>query len=432
MVNDLHLSSSYSRQMLYDSTMMHTGREISENYESLKEFYLKFVGSGKFTHTLMVVQKLLSSLRDIRNTISRLESGYILDDIELYEIKNLVIINEEISRIFRETTLRLKHLDFKSLQDIASLLDPERTGINSFYIYDIYSVELGKIRQEIRKSGYSDELYYKASLIEEDIRKDICNKIKQKEAELFFTLQNLAGLDILIAKSEQLQRLNLSFPSVCKGKSTYKSLFNPEIKELLIKEGKSYQEIDIEFTPGVSLLLTGANMGGKSVTLRTLGLSQYLFQFGFGIPAGSACITPVSDVLISVDDGQDIYRGLSSFAAEMEMLNRVIIDVRSGKKLLVLIDEPARTTNPYEGTALVKALVTILNDSQAGIIVTTHYNISNVTCKRLRVKGFENGRMNYAYIEVDSEKVPHEAISIARSLGVDKEWLEMAEKMIDN
>ena len=96
-------------------------------------------------------------------------------------------------------------------------------------------------------------------------------------------------------------------------------------------------------------------MGGKNVVLKTLTLCQYLFQYGVGIPAKNADIAVKDEVYFCIGDEQSIEKGLSSFAAEMKNIDAVIKASRGKRKLLALIDEPARTTNPKEGTALVSA-----------------------------------------------------------------------------
>jgi len=160
--------------------------------------------------------------------------------------------------------------------------------------------------------------------------------------------------------------------------------------------------------------------------LKTLTLCQYLFQFGFGIPASEAGIVPRQEIFFCIGDDQSIERGLSSFAAEMKNIDAVIKASRQNKKLLALIDEPARTTNPTEGAALVSALLQILADKPMSLIMTTHYDIEPGDSHCLRVKGFANGQMNYELVEVHDGEVPHEALTIAESLGIDSEWISEA------
>ena len=171
-------------------------------------------------------------------------------------------------------------------------------------------------------------------------------------------------------------------------------------------------------------------MGGKTVVLKTLTLCQYLFQFGFGIPAGEATIALKDEIYFCIGDEQSVEKGLSSFAAEMKNIDAVIKASREGRKILALIDEPARTTNPVEGTALVSALLSVLAGDNVSLIMTTHYDIEPGEARCLRVRGFDQGVMNYELVEVLDGEVPHEALNIAQSLGIDPQWLNKARALL--
>ena len=426
----LQLQSSLSRHLLMDSPMLHKATEIEAAYKEFEEFYFLFSSSGTLRESLSFLQLKLSYLNDIRNTISRLQAGATLDDIELFEIKNLAIINEEVRSVLQG---KVKSMEFEDLGQIVQLLDPEGLKIGSFYVYDSYDESLAKVRQKIKSGNrYSDELFYEASVIEDRIRKELSRKIEKLSDFLSSSLEILSKTDILIAKTLLKESMGFIIPSISRGINKYSEVFNPYVKEVVEKENRVFQNVSIEFVAGSPLLITGANMGGKTIVLKTLALCQYLFQFGFGVPALKAEISPVEEVHFCIGDFQNIESGLSSFAAEISRIDRIIKSVHSGKKILALIDEPARTTNPLEGTALVTALIKILTGKSLLMAVTTHYNIEEAKCIRIRVKGLENGKMNYKLIEETGTKPPKEALKIAASLGVDNEWIEEAENLLKN
>jgi len=431
-VEGLSLSSSYSRQVLMETPFTSTLKEIKSNYVSVKEFYRQFINEGKFQYTIRNIQERLGNIRDIRGSLSRLERELILDDVELFEIKSLALISEEIKHILKETALNIEYLSFYDLSSVVGILDPEGHRISSFHVYDIYSEELANVRKGLRGAdNYNEELYYKASIIEESVRRSLCDRLRPHVGILRDSLSMLADLDIIIGKTIQIKELGLTFPEISKGKYVYKGLFNPEVKEMISKDGKAFQSIDIQIESNNPLLITGANMGGKSITLKTLALSQYLFQFSFGIPAQSASMSAVSGIYLLTGDHQSISKGLSSFAAEMVQIDEIINSYSSGKKILALIDEPASTTNPTEGTALVTSLIKRLSGEESFIVLTTHYNIDNCDCKRLRVKGYINGKMDYSLVQGNNLETPMEAIMIARSLGVDAKWINEAEILVN-
>ena len=427
--SEMEFASSFSGQVLLDSVMNTTPAAIEGSYNELREFLSLYQTSGG-SATLGKCRAALLDLRDIRNTLTALESGKVPDDVELFEIKNLALISEKVREIL--APVNLKSVNFPDLADIVSLLDPEGHGIPSFYIYDSFDSKLSELRKKIRNSGdESGAILAECLIIEARVREMLGNRLKGSVFGLREALMSLAKADILISKSILTKKLNLIIPEIATGINKYSSVFNPEISAILSRENKTFQKVNIELDLNKPTILTGANMGGKSVVLKTLALSQFLFQFGFGVPAASAEITPVEEIHYSPGDLQDMTRGLSSFAAEMKMADRLIKNSAHGHKILALLDEPARTTNPQEGTALVTSLLNILNGRPVFVLVATHYNVKAKGCARIRVKGLEEGKMNYELIEAGESAPPREAVNIALSLGIDREWLDEAIRVMD-
>ena len=114
----------------------------------------------------------------------------------------------------------------------------------------------------------------------------------------------------------------------------------------------------------------------------------------------------------------------------MKAIDNVLRGMRTGSRMLALIDEPARTTNPIEGTALVQALLDILKDRRISVLMTTHYNVPGDFFRRLKVRGLVEGKMDYSLMETVEGEIPHEAINVARSLDIDPLWLDEAEKIL--
>ena len=182
-------------------------------------------------------------------------------------------------------------------------------------------------------------------------------------------------------------------------------------------------------------LSMAANMAGKSVLLKTLALTQYLFQFGFYVPAQRASLCVVEEIISSIGDRQSELSGLSSFAVEILTIDKIIQEGRAGKRVLALVDELARTTNPEEGKVLVGNFIRLTTQLGITALVTTHYGGIEASCRRLRVKGLQlkegqvitagniSDFMDYALVETDADEVPMEAFTIARLFGVDDELL---------
>lgn len=275
-----------------------------------------------------------------------------------------------------------------------------------------------------------DDLILQADALEDSVRADLSERLRPFATAIEQAQLALARTDVLMAKAMQMRAMGLTFPELSlDGMCRYEGIFHPQVQAAVTSHGRKYQPVDIAY--GLQpTLITGANMGGKTVVLKTLTLCQLLFQFGFGIPAAQARIDVKDEIYFCIGDEQSVEKGLSSFAAEMKNIDAVIKASRMNKKLLALIDEPARTTNPTEGAALVSALLRVLDGKDMSLVMTTHYDIEPGKAHCLRVKGFENGEMDYRLVEVRDGEVPHEALNIAQNLGIDTGWIETARAML--
>lgn len=435
MIDNLCTHSSYSRKLMLESSMMYDKNAIENTYSVMKEFY-EVVKNDENKNIVQSLQFKLCNLKDINHTISRLATSVVIDDIELYEVKSLALLSADVKNILEKIYLD-KIIAIPNLDEVVKILDPDGLRIATFYIYDSYSEELASLRKKLKeKDVYQEEIYNEVMRIEDEIRAELSSKLKPYSEAMTSALNALADVDINIAKSLQMKELGLCFPTISSNNvSSYKGIFHPEVKSILEKEKREYQKVDIDF--GLKpLIIMGSNMGGKTIVLKTLAMCQYLLQFGFGVPATSADMMIYDEIFCLTTDDQSINKGLSSFAAEMKNIDAVIKssrrDAKSCVSTLALIDEPARTTNPTEGTALVSSLVKLLQDIEMSLVVVTHYNIKTYNNKCLRVKGLIDGKMNYELVETHEGEVPHEALNIAETLGIDSRWIEMAKEIISD
>ena len=429
MIDNLCTHSSYSRKIMLESSMMYDKNSIEKSYAVMKEFY-EVVKNDENKNVIQSLQFKLCNLKDINHTISRLATSVVIDDIELYEVKSLALLSADVKNILEKISLD-KIIKIPNLDDVVTILDPDGLRIATFYIYDSYSEELASLRKKLKeKDVYQEDIYNEVMRIEDEIRAELSSKLKPYSEAMTSALNALADVDINIAKSLQMKELGLCFPTISSDNvSSYKGIFHPEVKSILEKDKREYQKVDIDF--GLKpLIIMGSNMGGKTIVLKTLAMCQYLLQFGFGVPATSADMMIYDEIFCLTTDDQSINKGLSSFAAEMKNIDAVIKASQQNKKILALIDEPARTTNPTEGTALVSSLVKLLQDRAMSLVIVTHYNIKTYNNKCLRVKGLIDGKMNYELVETHEGEVPHEALNIAETLGIDSQWIEMAKEII--
>ena len=424
MADALDIKSGVARRMLAEQEMMTDAEAISTYYDRLR-IYRDTVAKVSNMIDVKNLQFRLSGLKDLHTTLLNLEAGRTLDDIELFEVKHLAMLTAETAK---QTAVLQLPATLPDLEEVVRLLDPEGLRIATFYVYEAYSDQLRSLRKALEKNPTDEQTFCLIQEEEERIRRQLSRNLRPHAGKLRTAQQTMADIDIMLAKALQAVRMSLCFPQTG-AETTLTEMWNPEVEEALRQKGKTYRRNSIHFGTEPTIL-TGSNMGGKTVVLKTVGLCQYLMQFGFGVPAGQAVMVPREEIYCCMSDGQSVAKGLSSFAAEMRAIDSVIRAARSGRNILALIDEPARTTNPAEGTALVSALTEVLKPTGISVLIVTHYTIDAHACPCLRVRGMENGEMNYELVPAKEGEVPHEALRIAEQLGIDKEWIEKANKQI--
>lgn len=225
------------------------------------------------------------------------------------------------------------------------------------------------------------------------------------------------------------------------------------VEDILQSKQKEYCPVSISLLDGVTCI-TGANMGGKTVSLKLVGLVAILTQYGFFVPCKSATVGLSNYIHILIGDSQSVERGLSSFGSEMEELKEMLDN--SKERTLLLIDEIASGTNPVEGLALTKSLVKYLKVRPYISLITTHFDTvtSDVQVKNMQVMGLANADfsklereiryanrkeriniiskyMDYRLHGVKQEKeIPKDALNIAKMLGINDEIIDLAKSLL--
>lgn len=226
-----------------------------------------------------------------------------------------------------------------------------------------------------------------------------------------------------------------------------------KVEDVLKSKGKTYCPVSISLTDGVTCI-TGANMGGKTISLKLSGLVPILAQYGFFVPCQKAKVGLSNYMQILIGDSQSVERGLSSFGSEMEELKEILD--HSENRSLLLIDEIASGTNPIEGLALTRSLVDYLKDKPYITLMTTHFEAVTEEngVKNMQVRGladvdfrkldselkYANRKeriniiskyMDYRLYTVEKQgQIPKDALNIAKMLGINKEIIDGAQKYI--
>ena len=250
--------------------------------------------------------------------------------------------------------------------------------------------------------------------------------VKKRESELESAIQIAGGLDLACAKGEYAIHLEACEP-----------LLNHKGR-IHIRQGR-HPLLDAEKCVPVSvklgdaaqaLLITGPNTGGKTVTLKTLGLFTLMAQSGLQVPCQSGSELAMFDqVFADIGDEQSIAQNLSTFSGHVANIVRIL--KVCGRRALVLLDELGSGTDPAEGAALAKSILSELLAHNARIVATTHYG-------ELKEFAYSRDGVENAAVEFDVETlkptyrllqgVPgsSNAFHIARRLGMPNRVVDAA------
>lgn len=198
---------------------------------------------------------------------------------------------------------------------------------------------------------------------------------------------------------------------------------------------KTVVPINVELGAKQTLVVTGPNTGGKTVTLKTVGLLAMMMQSGLFLPAASTSTLPIYDEIeADIGDEQSIEQSLSTFSSHMK--NIVAIVERSREGCLVLLDELGAGTDPTEGAALAIAILETLRRRGAQVMATTHY--TELKKYAVQTENVENASMAFdvetlspTYKLVMGTPGKSNAFEIASKLGLQAEVVDKARELLN-
>lgn len=184
----------------------------------------------------------------------------------------------------------------------------------------------------------------------------------------------LGEIDFLMAKAQTALDFIAGMPVIADdGCLRLRKARHPLLEKALRKEGREIVPLSVTLTPEKHILLiSGPNAGGKSVCMKTVGLLQYMFQWGMLIPTSETSEFPVFDrILVSIGDDQSLENDLSTYSSFLSDMKTML--ALSDERTLVLIDEFGSGTEPAAGGAIAEAILNELDKRGVYGVITTHY-----------------------------------------------------------
>lgn len=321
------------------------------------------------------------------------------------------------------------------------------------YTCVVFSVKTDERMEELLSN--IERIHMEIEEEEERVRESLSLEISLRKETLLSNVERIGNFDLVLAKAGLAVKKNLVRPDIVNShKVKISKGRHLEVEEYLSKKGREFHPVDLDLKTGVTCI-TGANMGGKTVSLKLACLTCLLTQYGLFVPAQKAELGLCTYIQLLAGDTQSPERGLSSFGGEMEELREALDALKDYSFLL--IDEVASGTNPQEGRAISKGLISYLAEKKVISLITTHFDtVTDVKgVKNLQVTGLENAdfdelkrKLRYAnrkerielvasYMDYslkeqkDKKNVPREAIKIAEILGIYPEIIDRAKGFLE-
>ena len=360
------------------------------------------------------------ALADIRRHM-RIQSGKIRDSLQK------VISSPAYSKFLREPIITIRQgryvvpVKSECRNDVPGLVhDVSATG-GTYFIEPMSAVNANNALREL-------ELKEKKEI--ERILAELSAEAAAHREDINLDYAMLVQLDVIFAKAKLAYRMRAWAPIMNdQGKVDLRKARHPLI------DPKAVVPITVRLGSDFdTMIITGPNTGGKTVTLKTIGLLTLMAECGLHIPAGDGSQLSTFDaILADIGDEQSIAQSLSTFSSHM----RTIVDVvaQCDDRTLVLFDELGAGTDPAEGAALAMAIIEFCRKMNSRVVATTHY--AELKLYAMRTKGVINASCEF---DVETLRPTYKlligipgksnAFAISRKLGLSEEILKEADDLV--
>lgn len=402
--------------------------DLKYNLEPLKDYFLSLFSCKQIRDK---IDNLVDNENNFKKTAS-LEYEKIMVQFELLETK----INNTYKWLITKYQKYLIDKNIYLKEDKKCLLiDIQYKNSLNGNIIDLSNSGKGVFFEPEEIQKLNKELFFiLANKKKEELRilKNISLVIK-KDLDKFINNQEIyKALDLIFAKGIYANKYNLNKVNI----NTTKDIKVVNVRHPLINPDKVVP-ISINFASDKFIyLLTGANTGGKTVAIKTIGLCSLMLLYGLPLPMDKDSSLYLFDNVYShIGDNQSIKNELSKFSAEIINLKNIISNATSND--LVILDEPASGTDPLEGGALACSLVNYFINHKVKVLISSHYTI-------LKELALSSKDITYASVVFDKETlVPNyiinegvigesKGILTAKKYGLNNEIITQAEQIFNN
>ncbi len=422
------LLNQFNKGIVLTQQQLEAVLDLIEGCGRIKRFMKKQATLGP------TVSSYADSIYDLKELAEKLRESVRSGQIQDHASKELAKVRKQIaileSRI-KESVYQIVRSPSKS-KYLQEPIVSQRDGRYVIPVKKEYRKQFGG--QVVDASASGSTVYMEPKVVQKDqvkiaeLRSDeyleeqrilsmLTGHVEGCEHELRINIETMAHYDFVFAKAKYSEEISgnqvkiIAEPALKLVEARH-PLLGSEAKPLTLDLGHRYQ----------TLVITGPNTGGKTVSLKTAGLLTVMTLSGMLVPASPESEVGIFDtVLTDIGDGQSIQQSLSTFSSRLT--NVIEILKQSNNRSLVLLDELGAGTDPAEGMGLAIAILEQLNDMGAKTIATTHYN--DIKTFAAEHPDFENARMEFdletlrpLYQLTIGKPGQSQAFHIARKLGL--------------